>query len=326
MASNRIFEVAQLVLIYISAEGEPLKPKLHGSYEIFQKLSPVNYLINTPDRRKKTLIYHINFIRPFHTRDNRFDNDFVPTVLFVTYINSPIVEIKDHDDLISTISHYQLPDIDIELRGNPNDDFSPEWPPELTVIQQAELNSLLTEFKELGLFSNSSGLTNLGTHKILVKPDIKPFKCTPYRMHPDKIKILRKEIDTLLELGIIRPSQSSYASPCMLIDKPDEGVRLVIDYSLLNKNCYCQAHPIPRIDDLIDKVGQAKFLTKLDLTKAYWNILLDEESIQYTGFVTSDYRFFEWLRLPFGISAACSTFKFYCVAAFEKFAIHSRIF
>ena len=88
-------------------------------------------------------------------------------------------------------------------------------------------------------------------------------------MHPDKIKILRKEIDTLLELCIIRPSQSFYASPCMLIDKPDEGVRLVIDFSILNKNCYCQAHSIPRIDDLIDKIGQAKFLTKLDLTKAY---------------------------------------------------------
>ena len=45
----------------------------------------------------------------------------------------------------------------------------------------------------------------------------------------------------------------------MLIDKPDGGVRLVIDYSLLNKNCYCLAHRISRIDDLIDNVGQAKF-------------------------------------------------------------------
>ena len=107
-------------------------------------------------------------------------------------------------------------------------------------------------------------------------------------MHPDKIKILRKEIDTLLELGIIRPSQSCYASPCILVDKPDVGVRLVINFSLLNKNCYYHAYPIPKIDDLIDKVGQAKFLTQLDVTKAYWNILLDDENIQYTDFVTSD--------------------------------------
>ena len=54
----------------------------------------------------------------------------------------------------------------------------------------------------------------------------------------------------------------------MFVDKPDGGVRLDIDFSILNKNCYCQAHLIPMIDDLIDKVGQAKFLTKLDLTKA----------------------------------------------------------
>ena len=114
----------------------------------------------------------------------------------------------NHDDLVSAITHYQLTDIDFELHGNPSDDFSPEWPPALTVIHQAELNSLLTEFKELGLFSSSPGLTNLGTQKILVKPDIKRFKCTPYRMYSDKIKTLRKEIDTLLELGIIRPSQS----------------------------------------------------------------------------------------------------------------------
>ena len=70
----------------------------------------------------------------------------------------------------------------------------------------------------------------------------------------------------------------------MLIDKPDGGVRLVIDFSLLNKNFYCQAHPISMIDEIIDRVGRAKFLTKLDLTKTYWYILLDEESIQYTDF------------------------------------------
>ena len=68
----------------------------------------------------------------------------MPTVLFVTDINSPDVEIMNHDDLVSAISHYQLPDIDIKLRGNPSDDFSPEWPPALTIIQQAELNLLLT--------------------------------------------------------------------------------------------------------------------------------------------------------------------------------------
>ena len=63
-------------------------------------------------------------------------------------------------------------------------------------------------------------------------------------------------------MGLLKPSQSCFASPCILIDKPDGGHRLIIDYSKLNAQCDCQAVPIPRIDDLIDKVGQAKYLTK----------------------------------------------------------------
>ena len=101
-------------------------------------------------------------------------------------------------------------------------------------------------------------------------------------MHPDKQKILDAEIHKLLDLGLICQSASYYASSCLLLNKPDEGHRLVIDYSKLNRQCQCQAYPIGRIDDLIDKIGQAKYLTKLDTTKAYWNINLDEESIKFT--------------------------------------------
>ena len=60
----------------------------------------------------------------------------------------------------------------------------------------------------------------------------------------------------------------------MLLDKPDEDVRLIIDFRKLNSQCDCQSFPIGRIEDLIDKVKQSKFLTKLDITKAYWNVKL----------------------------------------------------
>ena len=69
----------------------------------------------------------------------------------------------------------------------------------------------------------------------------------------------------------------------------------MINYAKLNAQCYCQAFPIPRIDDLIDRVGQAKFLTKLDITKAYWNVKLDEDSIKYSAFVTGE-QHLEFLR------------------------------
>ena len=88
-------------------------------------------------------------------------------------------------------------------------------------------------------------------------------------MHPDKEKILEADIQKLLDLGLIRQSTSYYASPCMLINEPDGGHRQVINYSTLNRQCQCQDYPIDLIDDLIDKIVQAQYLTKLDITKAF---------------------------------------------------------
>ena len=94
----------------------------------------------------------------------------------------------------------------------------------------------------------------------------------------------------------------------MLLEKPDGGVGLIIDFRKLNSQCNCQSFSISRIDDLIDKIGQSKFLTKLDITKAYWNVKLEEEPIPYTAFITRN-GLFEWKVLPFGLSGACATFN-----------------
>ena len=59
----------------------------------------------------------------------------------------------------------------------------------------------------------------------------------------------------------------------------------MVDFSKLNAQCECKAYPIPRVDDMIDEIGSARYLTKRDITKAYWNICLEKDYIQYTGFV-----------------------------------------
>ena len=155
-------------------------------------------------------------------------------------------------------------------------------------------------------------------HRILVKPDIKHFKCQPYRLHLDKQKVLDDEIQKLIDLDRIQESQSSFASPCMVLDKPDGGVRLIIDFRKLNSQCDCQSFPIRRIDDLIDKIGQSKFLTKLDITKAYWNVKLEEKSIPYTAFITRN-GLFEWKVLAFGRSGACASFNRIVNKMLERF-------
>ena len=129
-----------------------------------------------------------------------------------------------------------------------NSIVNPEFPPDLTADQRQDLDNLLDKYA--GLLSSKPGLTNLGTHKILVKPTMKPVKCHPYRIYPSKHKVMRDKINSLLDLGLIRPSESCFASPCMIVDKTDGGHRLVVNYSKLNSQCECQTFPIPRIDDL----------------------------------------------------------------------------
>lgn len=85
----------------------------------------------------------------------------------------------------------------------------------------------------------------------------------------------------------------------VLIPKPDKTYRFCVDYRRLNEVTVPDAFPMPRIDDLIDKVGQAKFLTKIDLSKGYWQVPMDEEAIPISAFV-APFSHFQWKYMPFG--------------------------
>ena len=116
--------------------------------------------------------------------------------------------------------------------------------------EEHDIHALLHEFDDI--FIDTPGLTPLGTHKIQLKPGASPIKQQPYRLNQTKAEELTKEIDKLLSLGIIRPSESPFASPCIMFPKEDGTSRRVIDYRLVNRECLQQpAFPLPRIDDLL---------------------------------------------------------------------------
>ena len=85
---------------------------------------------------------------------------------------------------------------------------------------------------------------------------------------------LKKEINYMLDNNIIEPSCSEWSSPCILVPKPDGSYRVVADMRKVNLFSKTDSYPIPRIDDCIDKIGNAKFVTKLDLLKGYWQVPL----------------------------------------------------
>ena len=95
------------------------------------------------------------------------------------------------------------------------------------------------------------------------------------------------EVDRLTSVGCIEPSDSPYASGLVLVRKKDGSLRVCVDYRGLNKKTIPDRYPIPRIDDLIDSIGQqgGKFFTSLDLTKGYHQVKMADQAKEKTAFV-----------------------------------------
>ena len=90
----------------------------------------------------------------------------------------------------------------------------------------------------------------------------------------------------MLDKGIIRESTSPWSSPIILVKKKDGEMRFCIDYRKLHSVAIGQAHPLPRVDDVLDSLGDAQYFSTLDLKSAYWQISVDEKDRHKTAFVT----------------------------------------
>ncbi|KAL0881567.1 hypothetical protein ABMA27_001398 [Loxostege sticticalis] len=114
---------------------------------------------------------------------------------------------------------------------------------------------------------------------------------------------VKNQIDEWLAKGVIRPSYSDYASPLVLVKKKDGSTRVCVDYRKINQKMIKDEYPLPVIEDHIDKLSKVAVFSTLDLKNAFFHLPIEEESIKYTSFVTSDPEGqWEFLRAPFGLS------------------------
>lgn len=93
-------------------------------------------------------------------------------------------------------------------------------------------------------------------------------------MSANKKKQLDDEIEYMLKNYITEPSFSSWASPSLLVNKPDGSFRFCTDYRKVNAITKPDSFPLPRIEDCVDQVGNARFVSKFDLLKGYWQVPL----------------------------------------------------
>lgn len=193
----------------------------------------------------------------------------------------------------------------------------------VTEKHQQEAESIVQEFADV-FPDDLPSVQKLPTvrraidHRIELVPGSAPPNRPMFRMSPKEIDEVKKQLTELLDKGLIQPSKSPFGAPVLMVKKKDGGLRFCIDYRALNaitiKNCY----PLPRVDELFDRLQGARYFSKLDLRAGYWQIRIHPDDVPKTAFRTR-YGHFEWLVLPMGLTNAPATFMHLMNEVFRPF-------
>ena len=172
-----------------------------------------------------------------------------------------------------------------------------------------KVKSLLLEHE--GIFS--TGDTDIGhcsfvKHHINLTDDI-PFKQRHRRIPPAMIDEIRSHLEQLAATGVIRPSHSPWASNVVLVRKHDGSLRMCVDYRQLNKRTIKDSYALPRIEEILETLSGSKYFTVLDMKSGYHQIEVLEEHKSRTAFTVGPLGFWEFNRLPFGLSNAPATYQ-----------------
>jgi transposase InsO family protein len=177
------------------------------------------------------------------------------------------------------------------------------------VVPETEMQSLLTEFADV-FKPVPPGLPpdhHVGHTIPLLPGSVPPFRKT-YRLSPAELAEVRAQVADLLAKGWIRPSQSPYGAPILFVGKKDGTLRMCIDYRALNALTVKNRYPLPRIEDLFDKLAGASVFSSIDLQSGYHQIRIAPEDVPKTAF-TTPIGHYEYLVLCFGLTNAPATFQ-----------------
>ena len=175
--------------------------------------------------------------------------------------------------------------------------------------QDSRVDELLKKYASVFRSELPEGLPPVRSvdHEIDVESGARPPHRSLYQLSPAELAAAKEYIEDLLKKGKIRRSKSPYGAPLFFVKEPDK-LRGVVDYRALNRITKKNNSPIPRTDEMFDRIGGSRCFSRLDLKTGFHQIRMRQSDIEKTAFNTK-YGQFEYLVMPMGACNAPATFQ-----------------
>jgi hypothetical protein len=148
-------------------------------------------------------------------------------------------------------------------------------------------------------------------------PGTQPISKRPQRMLVNELVEIKKQIAELQAKGFVGPSSSPWGAPVLFVEK-DGTQRMCIDYRSLNEVTIKNKYPLPRMEDLFDKMKGAGVFLKIDLRSKYHQLKIRESDIPKTAFHTR-YGLYEYTMMSFGLTNAAAYFMYLMKKVFMEY-------
>jgi len=267
-AKDRTFKHGDLVLILLPTSDNKLLMQWKGPFKVLERVDGLHYRIQVGRKQK---IFHANMLKQYFSADSGEPEDVldpteqeevpkdtteamkVQAVLFERVENS-----EDQGAELETLNSLQKETVkDVKIN------------PELSEAQQAEVRTLLEQYANI--FTDVPSVTNATEH-VIELTTAEPIKGKDYPLPHSLRETLSKEIDNMLAMGVIEESTAAYASPVVIVKKPDRSKRVCVDYRKLNRVTIFDPEPMPTVEEIFAKLAGDQFFLKFDLSKGCWQL------------------------------------------------------
>ena len=279
---NRTFQEGDQVLLLLPEKKNKLQMAWQGPFEIESRMGECDYKIRM---KGKTKLIHANLLKKYLQRPQE--------------VNTMSVVTKEEWEDVKTRN--DIPVVPLQAEETVDDVVLDPESPEIS----ADIKGLISEFPDV--------VTDLPLNTSLAQCEIKllhdqPINTRQYPLPFSQRETVKEEVKAMLKMGVIEPSSSPYSSPIVLVEKKDGKVRFCTDYRKINQIVVNDTEPMPDMEYLFSKLASAKYLSKIDLSKGYWQVPMAQKDKTKTAFSTPQGSY-QWTVMPFGLKTAGAIFS-----------------